>query len=172
MWTDSPNLPRQSVYPMLEIIRMAYNVNIAYLTCNTLEEFSHNLSLAHGKYGIIYIAMHGRKGKLLISENELTLDSLAGVMGRKFKNCGVHLASCTTLGIAKSEINDFLEKTGVNFISGYKKSVYWIPSAAVDLVFLDYLIENYGDPAKAVEKMKSQIVPSSKNLGFTFIQKG
>lgn len=169
VWADNTNLPRQSVYPLLEIIQMAYNIKISHLNCNTLEEFQHNLSLANRKYGILYLAFHGRPGKLLINETELTLDGLAELMGAKFKRCGVHFASCSTLGITKTAIKNFIEKTGVSFVSGYTKSVYWIPSAAVDLVYLDSIISNFSNPEKAVETMRTQIIPSSKNLGFTFV---
>jgi hypothetical protein len=169
IWADDTNLPRQSVYPLLEIIKMAYNIKVSHLNCNTLEEFKHNLLLANRRYGVIYLAFHGRPGKLLVNENEITLDELAELMGTKFKRCGVHFASCSTLGITKSAIKDFIEKTGVSFVSGYTKNVYWIPSAAVDLIYLDYMISNFGNPEKAVELMKTQLVPSSKNLGFTFV---
>lgn len=168
-WSESIDLPKQSVYPLLELIQMEYKIKILHLNCNTFEEFQHDLNLANRKYGIIYLAFHGKPGKLLIQNKEITLDELAEIMKKKFTRCGIHFASCNTLNVPKTAIQNFIEKTGVSFVSGYKKSVYWIPSAAVDLVYLDYIISNFGNPEKAVERMKTQIIPSPKNLGFTFI---
>lgn len=169
LWETNPNLQRKSVYPLLQVLQMEYNINIAHLNCNTVEELSHNLKLAYKNYGILYLAFHGRPGNIIVQENIISLDMLADMMGRKFRNCGVHFATCETLNIPRNAINNFIEKTGVSFVSGYRKSVYWMPSAAVDLVYLDCLVNNITNPEIAVQRLKEQVMPSSKNLGFTFI---
>lgn len=168
-WENSKNLPKYSVYPLLQILQLENNNHIAHFNCNTVEEFKYNLSLPKRKYGIIYLAFHGKRNKILMQEEEISLDELAEFMGNKFSGCGIHFATCDTLDIPKTAILNFIEKTGVSFVSGYKKSVYWTSSAAVDLIYLDCLINSTKNPELAVEKMRTQIIPSNKNLGFTFI---
>lgn len=168
-WEESQDLPKYSVLPILNILQVENKNKIAHFHCNTIEEFKYNLNLADRKYGILYLAFHGKSGKLLIHDEEITLDELAEIMSKKFKRCGVHFASCETLNITKTAILNFIEKTEVSFVSGYKKSIYWASSAGVDLIYLDCLISNIKNPQRAVEKMRTQIIPSTKNLGFTFI---
>ena len=169
LWTTSTEHPRQSVLPLLEIIKMAYNVKVSHLNSNTKAEFLYNLGLAGKEYGILYLAFHGQDGKVLLHDDEVTLDEMAKTMGKEFKGMGVHFASCNVMGEDESVIRRFIRKTNVSFVSGYTQPVYWIPSAAVDLVYLDYIIDNWYNPELAVEKMKEQIVPSEKNLGFRFV---
>ena len=170
LWAASTEYPRQSVLPILEIIKMAYVSKISYLSCNTKAEFLYNLSLANKKYGILYLAFHGKSGKLLLpNEDEITIEELGKAMGKNFRGVGVHFASCNVMDEDEEIIKKFIKKTGVSFVSGYTKPVYWLPSCAVDIVYIDYLLDNWTNPELAVEKMKEQIIISDKNLGFRFI---
>lgn len=168
LWSDSTDHPRQSVLPLLDTLQRAYDIRLTHLNCNTKDEFFYNLGLSKGNYGIIYISTHGESTKIKLHSGDIDLEELSIRMGRKFKNCGIHFASCSTLKTDKKNLEDFVQKTGVSFVSGYKKDVYWIPSAAVDLVYLDYLIDDIAHPEKAVLKMKKMLNPSNKELGFTF----
>jgi uncharacterized protein DUF6642 len=169
LWASSTEHPRQSVLPILDIIKMAYNTKVSHLSSNTKTEFLYNLGLAGKEYGILYLAFHGQSGRVLLRDGELTLDEIAKAMKQDFKGMGVHFASCNIMGEDDAVISKFIKKTKVSFVSGYTQRVYWIPSAAVDLVYLDYIIDNWYNPELAVEKMKEQIVPSERNLGFKFV---
>lgn len=169
LWSNSTEHPRQSVLPILDIIKMAYNIRVSHLSSNTKTEFLYNLGLAGREYGILYLAFHGQSGKVLLRDGEIDLDEMAKAMGQDFKGMGIHFASCNIMGEDESVIRKFMRRTKVSFVSGYTQPVYWIPSAAVDLVYLDYIIDNQHNPELAVEKMKDQIIPSENNLGFKFL---
>lgn len=169
LWTNSTEHPRQSVLPILDIIKMDYNVKVSHLNSNTKTEFLYNLGLVGREYGILYLAFHGQSGKIMLHDGDVSLDEMAKVMKQEFRGMGIHFASCNIMGEDEVVIRRFMRKTKVSFVSGYTQPVYWIPSAAVDLVYLNYIIYNQYNPELAVEKMKEQIIPSEKNLGFKFI---
>jgi len=169
-WDVSSDLPRQSVLPLMNVLNASYTeAQVSYLSCNTREEFLYNLGLSKGRYGILYISAHGRAGEIELHSGNLTLDEIAKAMGKKFRRCGVHFASCSTLNIEEAVAKKFIKDTSVSFISGYSKDIFWIPSAGVDLTYLDFMMEGYENPEKAYKKMLSYISPSDETIGFRFI---
>lgn len=170
LWDNNMQYPKQSVLPILREVCQQNGVGLSHLNCNTKEEFVFNLEKFNRKFGIVYLAFHGEPNEILLHNGEsINLEELAKLMGHRFKRCGIHFASCKVLGADEKFLIKFLKKTEVSFISGYEKSVYWIPSLAIDMVYLDYLMDNIKNPALAIEGMKTQIVPDERNVGFRFV---
>lgn len=135
--------------------------------CNTKDEFYYNLRFLKKNFGILYLAFHGDSGRILFHSGEyMDLEELSTALRGKFNGI-VHFASCSVMNIETDELDKFLKSSGVRFVSGYSKEVYWIPSAATDMVFMDYLIDKR-NPEEAAELMKEQLNPSEKYIGFTY----
>jgi hypothetical protein len=57
------------VTPILEIVSKMHEIRSSHLTCNTIEELTYNLGLLKQKpgYGILYLAFHGKPGKIILA---------------------------------------------------------------------------------------------------------
>lgn len=68
-WRTNPRC-KQSVRPMLDILRNAAGIKYIYRKCNTREEFFEYLRqytfVRYRNYTILYIAFHGRPNKIQI----------------------------------------------------------------------------------------------------------
>lgn len=142
LW-DSQLENRLSVLPILELTAKINNpLRFIYLTCNTKAELRHNLGLLGRKksYGILLLAFHGEPGEIQLAEKKyVSLESLAGMMGRRFAGWVVHFASCGTIKADPVRLERFVAQTGVAMVMGYTKKVDWTDSAVTDLLLLRWL---------------------------------
>lgn len=154
LW-DTDIEDRLSVSPILEIVSKMDGVNYTHLTCSTVEELKFNLNLLKRKrgYGILYLAFHGRPGKIILAKSPIDIEKLATFMGKGFKDWIVHFGTCGTIDVERERIKNFIGATGVSMVLGYKRGVDWIDSAALDLLILDWLQE-YKDMTKFWENFK------------------
>ena len=132
---------RLSVVPVLELLSKTNGTSSIYLTCNTMQEFEYNLGIYKGikGCGILYLAFHGYPGGIRLPDLKIDIETLASLMGRKFRNWIIYFDSCSTLKIEKERILNFLTKTGAIMVMGYKNQLNWIDGAAIDLLVLDRL---------------------------------
>lgn len=137
---------RRSVLPLLELTSKTHQIKSVLLTSNTVEEFRYNLELAKNKkgYGVLYLAFHGKPGKIVMNKTAVAIEAVAELMGRGFSNRIVHFDCCATMKIEKRRVVDFMLATGVLMVLGYKNPVDWAESAAMDLLLLDW-IQRYKD---------------------------
>jgi hypothetical protein len=147
-WTsDVEN--RLSVQPVVELAAKENYVKAVLLTSNTVEELEYNLKIAPNRngYRVLYFAFHGVPGGILVPGSFIDLEAMADFMGKRFSNWIVHFGSCATLRTEKSRIINFMEKTRVLMVVGYKKRTNWMDGAAIDLLLLDWL-QAYKDMRK------------------------
>lgn len=132
---------RLSVVPLLELLSKTNGTKSVYLTCNTMEEFKFNLDIykAIKGCGILYLAFHGYPGGIQLPDLKIDIETLASLMGRKFKNWIIYFDSCSTLKIEKERILNFLTDTGAIMVIGFKHRLDWLDGAATDLLVLDWL---------------------------------
>lgn len=138
MWDEYNTL---SVEPLLQILRMNYGIQYNIFRWISFADLQHFLSFVTDD-DVIYIASHGEKGKLKSGEevpNMLDLDGLAALLGDKVRDKVLHLASCSTLDIHHKTAEKFIRTIGAKAVSGYTTYTDWVPSAAMDLVYLDML---------------------------------
>lgn len=139
-----------SVAPLLEIVARLHGTRFFHATCNTAEELRFHLKALprRRRFRMLYLAAHGSPGHIkLADETRLTLDELAGIMGRRFSGWIIHFGSCGTLDLPAKELARFRERTGALLLVGYGKSIDWTESAALDLIIFDWLqhIDDKGD---------------------------
>lgn len=96
-WRTNPRC-RQSVRPMLDILRDAAGIKYIYRKCNTREEFFEYLRqytfVRYRNYTILYIAFHGRPNKIQIGRDLVTLREIADVLERHLAHPSVVVAPC------------------------------------------------------------------------------
>lgn len=133
---------RWSVRPILEVIANIHDLKLAYLSCNTHEEFAFNLKMLAKRrsYGILYLAFHGAPGEIFLGDDtSLTLENLQELMGTRFADWIVHFGSCSTVDVTPRQLKSFVVETQVKMVLGYTKSVDWIESSALDLLIFQSL---------------------------------
>jgi hypothetical protein len=131
---------RQTVRPILEMLRATRGHRFIHLSCNTRQEFEFNLR-QHRRYRSflsIYLAFHGQTGVISLADgSDLTLQEVAAMAPGRLSGCLVHFGSCFT-AFAEDVMRGFLKVTRASLATGYTKKVDWIDSAAMDLLLLDW----------------------------------
>jgi hypothetical protein len=118
----------------------------------------------------LYLSLHGNKNQIVTgssSEFRIPLDVLSKVMGKKYKGVGVHFASCAVM---KSDMEEFINSTGVSFVSGYSKYVYFDDSSIMDLsMLMAWFWSTYNKPM--FRKLEQDFPELIKRNGFEYILK-
>lgn len=146
-----------TVQPFLETLRMLEGVSFVRYPCDTVRDLEHFLSKpVKGKPGILYLAMHGRKGKLSFSDtNEkemVSITEVAKMMKKRYRHWHVHFASCETINTTDRIFQEFKQATGASVVSGYMKQVDWIEGYALDMLLMQKA-QRYARPAFLVKSM-------------------
>jgi len=130
---------RLSVLPILELVARRNGVRFIHLTCNTPEEFIHNIGLVSRKngYSILYLASHGRPGRIVLGESSIQLETLAEIIRKRLAGWMIHFGCCGTLCVEESRIRNFVSRTQVLMVSGYTRQVDWLSGTVIDLLLLD-----------------------------------
>jgi hypothetical protein len=148
-----------------------------YHRCATKEEFIYSLNRwktksFHKKYPLLYLAFHGERGIIKIGKEEFSLDELAEILGQKCNNVVIYFGSCETLKLDNRLLQNFMEKTGIVALLGYKKEVDWLTSASFEIILLSFLMKHPFDTV-GVKKIKSEIDINCrsfiKNLDFRMV---
>lgn len=138
-WRTNPRC-KQSVRPMLDILRDAAGIKYIYRKCNTREEFFEYLRQytfeRYRNYPILYIAFHGRPNKIQIGRDLVTLREIADVLEGFLAHRIVYFGSCSTMRTKRANIDDFLHRTKADILAGYSKDVDFIQATAWEMVWL------------------------------------
>lgn len=161
-WNKNPR-SHQSVKPMLELLRTFKGIKYKYYKCDTKEEFFKRLQQftkgTYKNYPILYLAFHGRKNRIIVENQYITLKEIATALESKLADKFVHFGSCSTLRTSEKNIQHFISTTNCQFISGYCKDVDYIDACAFELLYFD-LLQKY----KSVLKIDSEIFRLSPQL--------
>lgn len=139
---------KQSVEPILQIIKDNYDVDYKLHHYDTFQEFEEICNLIEKDDDIIYIAAHGDKGVIKrLGENseQLPLARLAEILKPFSSGKSIHLASCNTLDVSQDISDKFIQDTECRLLTGYFKEVNWVESSAMDILLLDSLVSNQLD---------------------------
>lgn len=141
-WDGSQmNEPRGGMKSLINFVSDFHESKFSFNFLYTPEELRYILQNTPTRnFSLLYLALHGKPDRIqtgMYSEFEITLDQLAKMMGRRFEGFGVHLASCAVMSSSEESIYDFMNKTGVLFVSGYRNYVDFISSSLVDLALIN-----------------------------------
>lgn len=158
-----------SVQPLLEITSKNSRIKYIHLSCNTKVEFEFNMEFLRRKesYQILYLAFHGSSESIHFADgSQMDLDELSNILGDKFTNLIIHFSTCSTLKAADKQLRNFINKTSIRWLSGYKNQVKWSESAALDILYFDAL-QNYKS-AKYLRDFLTKSYPDLiKKTGFS-----
>lgn len=118
-------------------------------------------------YNLVYLGFHGSPENIFIGSQVVGLTEIAEIFGKRLKGKGIHFASCSVLNTDKEKISEFIEKTGVKFLSGYSQDIDYIEGSVMDLAFLGkwFQYSRIGNLRNAIEKSYGDFI--SEN-GFKF----
>ncbi len=152
-----------TVQPFLETLRLIDGISYERFPCNSVQELEQHLSFnPHGTEGILYLAMHGRRGKVSFSatneKNRAPIEDIAQMMDGRYAGWHIHLSNCSVLNVSAERYYDFKKETGATLVSGYVKDTDFIESYAMDMLlfykennftrkssFVSYMYNNYGE---------------------------
>lgn len=180
---DNDLTSRTSVLPTLELLERMRIIDFVHRTVTTKTDLAYYLQ-RWGEdpplqdYFVLYLAAHGASLKtgrrttaiLELSDHPdgtVTLKELADMLGDGFENCVVHFGSCSVMRASDSVLDDFRTRTGVKAVTGYRENVAWVPSAAMDQLFLNSIASYHSWAAARKAHEKDTSIRSLKSaLGF------
>lgn len=132
---------RLSVLPILELVARRNGIKFIHLTSNTPEEFIHNVGLIprRGGYSILYLAFHGKPGRIVMGDRTMPLETLVDIIRNRLAGWIIHFGCCGTLRVEDSRISNFISRTQVLMVSGYTRQIDWLSGTVIDLLFLDQI---------------------------------
>ena len=147
VWYDSKD--QTSIRPILEMLRDSFlEVPFIYRIAVTRDAFKKHLkewlNTNAREFPILYLGYHGKRNCLYLDEDysinsKVDLQSVAEWLGKGCNNRLVHFASCSTLDITPDQLKGLVKNIGASAISGYKKEIKWMESAAFELNYLQRL---------------------------------
>ena len=142
-WNTNPR-SKQSIRPILDILYYSAGIRYVYRKCNTKDEFFEYLRQftfkRYKNYRILYIAFHGRPNGIQIGRDFVTLSEIADVLEGHLSGRIVHFGSCSTMRTKRANIDDFMNRTKADILSGYRKNVDFIESTAWEMNILYHLL--------------------------------
>jgi hypothetical protein len=159
---------RTSVLPMLQMLEGLGIIKFIRRDVATEEELKHYLRRwsDYSSYKLLYLGFHGDPDWLDVGADGIDLQWLQEQIGERAKGKLIHFGSCSTLDVSKSRREQFRQTTKSRGLSGYRKEVDWIDSAAFELALLRDLGSRQGRPEIAYQYMDKHYRQRAKDLGF------
>lgn len=166
-WNTNPN-SKQSIKPILELLKTTCGIRYIHIKCDTKAELLKYLRQftfkRYKNYKILYIAFHGKSNRIYTGKDYTSLKEFGEVLESSLDGKIIHFGSCSTLKTSNKRIQEFLETTNADSISGYSKTIDFIDSTALDLLYFK-LLQNYKHCLKAQRELKIQNPELNNYLG-------
>lgn len=172
----SPKLTdRSSMRPVLEILENRKEAKFIHRDVSTREELASYLEQWTEKqykdFSILHFSSHGSTGGIHLGRKFVGLDEIADVFEGRCKGRVIHFDSCETLDLPLGEIQAFRKVSGATAVTGFTKSIEWMPSAAFTLNLFYELAPSVQVPA-ALRRMKELHGRACKEFGFRAVWEG
>lgn len=169
-WNTNPK-SNQSIKPILEILKTTCGIRYIHIKCDTkadLLKYLRQFTFKRYKnYKILYIAFHGKSNRIYTGKDYTSLKEFGEVLESSLDGKIIHFGSCSTLKTCNKHIQHFLNITSADSISGYSKTIDFIDSTALDLLYFK-LLQNYKHSTKAQSELLKQNPELNFNLGAKF----
>lgn len=161
-----------SIKLQLQYLKECYNLDFIHRNCPTTDSFNHYLKeyrkKRYDKYTILYLACHGKQGKLLLGKDTISLSEFVDVNCGLFTNKIIHFGSCSSLDINVKDLSKYVKKTKALCISGYKCEIDFNKSTIMDVLYFMKLQE-YKDIRCIERAMKKEYKEMVKDLEFIMV---
>jgi hypothetical protein len=162
----------ESVLPLLTFVRGLTGIPYIHRYVDTPDAFKDLLKRwpqkQYDKYSIGYFGFHGTEGAIHFRhKNRLTLEQVAEVFQGRGKGKLMYFGSCSVLNVPNEQIDEFLKKTKLRAVCGYRSEVDWFESAAFDLLLIERLT-NAGSFPVALKQMVERHQDFVHRLGFKY----
>ncbi len=161
LW-DQKLKDKSTVQPILELLEKSGICQHMFHSCATKDELEFFLKkwkqkTFNKKFPILYLAFHGSKGNILITNKKpYTLTELGTILEGSCSGKVVFFASCETLNTDERKIQAFLRQTNAIAAVGYKQEVEWMLATAFELLVLDAFQQDRFD-SKGILNIESKI---------------
>lgn len=134
---------RASVRPILTLLEHLGVAESIHRDVATLEELTYLVGKWQQKrydsFKVLYLAMHGEEGRVLLGRDTVSLDELEDIMRGACTGKIVYFGSCLTMKSSPDRLQAFAKSTGARAVVGYRREVDWLESAAFEVLLLDRL---------------------------------
>ncbi|MFN4083798.1 MAG: DUF6642 family protein [Bacteroidia bacterium] len=165
-------LKQNSVQAALEFLKQNRKINYIHRHCGTLENLKHYTQQwqlkRYSQFSILYLAFHGKPGKILINKIPVTLDDLAIILGPKCHNRIIHFGSCQTLSTDKRIIKRFLRQTNALCVCGFGKEIGFIEGSVFDILLID-MFQEFKNVHTVYKNLTTNYKTISKKLQFKMV---
>jgi len=164
-----------SVEPLLDLLNLNALISYIHMDAATHEEFEFYvkkwMQKRYDGYPLLYIASHGSESGIKVGDEAYSIEALADLLAGKCANRIIVFSSCSTLRIAKRELQRFLEKTEALAVCGYRVDVDWLRSTAFELLLFSQIQKNEfsGRGVEAIDRAATKIAGSFKDLNFSIV---
>lgn len=133
-----------TVRPLLELLAGRKEIKFIHKDVATVNELQHYLNkwlqTQYESFSVGFLAFHGTRGKLSLGRRQVTLEMLAEFIGGRGSGRILHFSSCSTLDTdEEDEIRQFLKRTKLKAVCGYRSDVEWLESAAFEVLLVEAL---------------------------------
>jgi len=141
--------------------------------CSSKQEFENLIKEScfkrYDQYSILYLAFHGNAGRLHVGKRvTMRLEEIAEMLEGKAANKIIHFGSCETMYVMRRELNKFMKQTGALAISGYEKTIDFMPSTFLDLLYFQFC-QQYQKMYLIERDVKQYYGKLARELGFKMI---
>ena len=151
-WWDEHEVPQ--ILPYFQAFAVTHDgaVEISHRTFRNIDDIAFYVSQIRKDEGVmLYFACHGDQGSMRPSSNtRITPSELAQALSCAKPNAVafVHFGSCEMVihGRRRESHLAIMEACGATWVSGYTKSVDWLPSTFLDLMLVESIfIPQHGE---------------------------
>lgn len=180
-WWDDHELPQ--ILPYFQALAVTHkdDIEICHRTFRSEEDISYYVSQLKKDEGVmLYFACHGEKGSLHPAPGTAisTLQVATALRNAKPGAIGlVHFGSCemVTHGRRRESHQLIMDASGAKWVSGYTKSVDWLPSTFLDLMLvIDIFATQHGQSDGRIARLKQRATEffelyeeAARSLGFS-----
>lgn len=141
-WEDEHEVPQ--ILPYFQALATTYpdHIEISHRTFRSVDDIGFYASQIGKNEGVLlYFACHGNSGKLNPSRNvAIPLEDVATALGKAETGAiaFVHFGACEMVvpGRRRESHSTIMDACGAKWVSGYTKSVDWLPSTFLDLMLV------------------------------------
>jgi hypothetical protein len=175
-WTA--RLTPETVTPLLAFLRDGTESGLSFVHARigTRAELNHRLREwgrpRWAAYPLLYMAFHGDPGIVYLDHRRTSPLSLEWIAERLAGRCRgriIHFGACATLDVSKSRLDRFLQYTGAEAITGYRRAVDWDASILFEAMLLWTLSRrkvSRANVGRAVEELRKRAPGLARQLAF------